>query len=138
MKDSKSEAQLHNLSIPVLMIKRTAGEELISRVRSASSPVRCHLSAKMADDHEGCIICRDTFEIGSTVIRMPFCSHCFHEECGLQWLKSHNTCPVCRRELPTDDPEYEAERRREGRSHAGHVGENLQGADNNWETLLFG
>jgi len=28
-------------------------------------------------------------------IKMP-CGHRFHEKCLLQWLRSHNTCPVCR------------------------------------------
>ena len=27
--------------------------------------------------------------------KMP-CGHRFHENCLLQWLRSHNTCPVCR------------------------------------------
>jgi E3 ubiquitin-protein ligase RNF115/126 len=53
-----------------------------------------------------CNVCLYDFEKGNNVIKMP-CEHVFHEECVLTWLKMHNTCPVCRSELESNDPEYE-------------------------------
>ncbi|GLT29817.1 hypothetical protein SLA2020_046600 [Shorea laevis] len=52
-----------------------------------------------------CTVCKDDFEEGALVKQMP-CKHLYHEECLFPWLKSHNSCPVCRYELPTDDEEY--------------------------------
>eukprot|EP00920_Eleutheroschizon_duboscqi_P040315 GHVT01096640.1.p1 GENE.GHVT01096640.1~~GHVT01096640.1.p1 ORF type:complete len:483 (-),score=70.29 GHVT01096640.1:1559-3007(-) len=57
-----------------------------------------------------CAICRDGYREGDEVHRLTndesACSHVFHCECIVPWLKEHNSCPVCRFELPTDDPQY--------------------------------
>ncbi|KAM0942602.1 putative transcription factor C2H2 family [Dioscorea sansibarensis] len=56
-----------------------------------------------------CAVCKEEFLLGGEeeeeeVKRLP-CSHCYHSECILPWLKERNTCPVCRRKLPTDAEE---------------------------------
>lgn len=55
---------------------------------------------------EGCSVCKDEYEINQWVISLP-CSHRFHDECILPWLKERNSCPTCRFELKTDDHDYE-------------------------------
>jgi E3 ubiquitin-protein ligase RNF115/126 len=57
-----------------------------------------------------CNVCKDEFIIDQEALQMP-CEHLFHPDCLLPWLKNHNSCPVCRLELPTDDPDYEQRRR---------------------------
>ena len=75
-----------------------------------------------------CPVCCEKMQPSEKVIQLEGCGHIFHEECALAWLKSHNTCPYCRRELPTDDPEYDQQRRREQqqdqeqRMHFGNTG----------------
>ena len=45
---------------------------------------------------------------------MPCSSaHVFHIPCLEPWLREHNSCPVCRHELPTDDWAYEARKERD-------------------------
>eukprot|EP01079_Euglenida_sp_SAG-EU17-18_P001224 gene1224-2697_t len=55
----------------------------------------------------GCSVCMEEFCVGDTLMQMP-CEHLFHRPCLLPWLHSHNSCPSCRHELPTNDPDYEA------------------------------
>ncbi|VDM46026.1 unnamed protein product [Toxocara canis] len=66
-----------------------------------------------------CPVCICEWERDESVrlVRMP-CGHILHERCILPWLKRTNSCPVCRHELPCEDPLYETykkqqERRRE-------------------------
>ncbi|PIL27190.1 hypothetical protein GSI_10333 [Ganoderma sinense ZZ0214-1] len=45
---------------------------------------------------ERCPICLDDYDAKDACLRVPACSHWFHEGCLQQWLKGARTCPVCR------------------------------------------
>lgn len=119
MKDSNGEAISLALGIPVVMIKQDDGKLLVGR-STADPSSTCNLEIQSTSKE--CIICCETFDLGQTVLQLPACGHFFHETCALTWLTQHNACPYCRRELPTDDAAYEAERRRTQRTHAGSSG----------------
>ena len=53
-----------------------------------------------------CSICLMEVKEGDDTILLP-CGHMFHDNCVTKWLKIHNTCPLCRFELPTDNADYE-------------------------------
>ncbi|KAK6913433.1 Zinc finger, RING-type [Dillenia turbinata] len=57
-----------------------------------------------------CAVCKDEILCEEKVNQLP-CQHHYHGVCIVPWLKIRNTCPVCRFELPTDDPDYERRKR---------------------------
>lgn len=51
-------------------------------------------AAKTAEEST-CNICWDDFEDNQTTRRLP-CLHSYHKDCIDKWLKTNNTCPICR------------------------------------------
>mmetsp|Transcript_31692 Transcript_31692/g.64375 ORF Transcript_31692/g.64375 Transcript_31692/m.64375 type:complete len:527 (-) Transcript_31692:132-1712(-) len=82
------------------------------------TPCRIQIRPKQSN---ACPVCTEIFRTGDTIVRLPLCGHVFHEACAMAWLTKHNTCPYCRKEYPTEDEGFEAERRRRERER-GSVG----------------
>ena len=57
-------------------------------------------------DEQTCNVCLENFSEGQISNQLD-CGHHFHEKCIVHWLKMRNTCPVCRHELESNDPNYE-------------------------------
>jgi hypothetical protein len=45
-----------------------------------------------------CCICLDGYHPGETICAAatPECNHVFHQECVVEWMTSHDECPLCR------------------------------------------
>ncbi|EEF46175.1 zinc finger protein, putative [Ricinus communis] len=67
--------------------------------------------AKLGQDAE-CAICKENLVVDDKMQELP-CKHTFHPPCLKPWLDEHNSCPICRHELQTDDHAYESWKERE-------------------------
>ncbi|KAB1219883.1 E3 ubiquitin-protein ligase AIP2 [Morella rubra] len=67
--------------------------------------------AKLGKDAE-CAICKENLVVSVRMQELP-CKHTFHPPCLKPWLDEHNSCPICRHELQTDDHAYESQKERE-------------------------
>ena len=150
MKDSSNKARQDD--VPIVMVKRSDGntlKQLLTRSRarkqqaqsksgtSNSNEETINIKIEAKKSVNSCIICTEGFHVGSTVMRLPLCTHVFHETCALSWLTKHNTCPYCRRELPAEDEAYEVERRRTGRTHRASADSQNDGlSEDQWETIF--
>ncbi|MCL7025215.1 hypothetical protein MKW94_022043 [Papaver nudicaule] len=61
-------------------------------------------SSLLNSDSMLCAVCKDEFLVDVEAKQLP-CNHIYHFDCILPWLEQHNSCPVCRFCLPTDEPE---------------------------------
>lgn len=56
---------------------------------------RVTITQEHVDKKRDCSVCMDMFVIDAEAKELP-CEHIFHPDCIDQWLKLHNTCPICR------------------------------------------
>jgi Ring finger domain/PA domain len=120
MTDSAGEIVELNLKIPVLMISQAdliLLEKLIKPVGHGSieishqktdpndisvmSSSRNSMISKLICGRfeDECSICQEKMLEGETVLKLN-CRHAYHATCVQSWLERHNTCPLCRNEMP--------------------------------------
>ena len=57
------------------------------------------IKAKLKEDkEEDCVICMEPMKKNTLARTLP-CMHAFHSRCVDKWLKSNNSCPICKHKL---------------------------------------
>lgn len=52
---------------------------------------------------QDCLICQEEMTVNDSVVLLPGCNHCFHNNCVLKWFSLQSWCPVCRAKIIPDD-----------------------------------
>mmetsp|Transcript_3588 Transcript_3588/g.10562 ORF Transcript_3588/g.10562 Transcript_3588/m.10562 type:complete len:382 (-) Transcript_3588:302-1447(-) len=73
-----------------------------------------------------CPVCDEALNLSEVVIRLA-CKHVFHESCITPWLTNHNTCPICRSELPCETDDGDVKKQLDSSRRAFHM---VQGQGN--------
>ena len=87
-----------------------------------------------------CPVCLDEVAAGGEALEMP-CKHRFHDPCIVPWLEMHSSCPVCRHQLPAEEPaEPAGNGRRAGDEASGNArgGDAGSGGRRHWFSWPFG
>ncbi|KAL6068606.1 E3 ubiquitin-protein ligase RZF1 [Balamuthia mandrillaris] len=107
--DDAEESSFQRLLDRLRELHPPAGPPPASREALDGLPsLRVH--AHLKEEAVRCPVCFEDFVVGRRVLALP-CRHVFDKECVVPWLKQHNTCPVCRYELPVADPQADRERK---------------------------
>jgi len=107
MSDTTKELDTFELNIPVLMISKQDCSIIEKMLNSKSEDeahsnqlFACHIdSGEIKTD---CSICQEEMIENETVLKLA-CRHTYHQQCVTNWLLKHNTCPLCRLEMPKED-----------------------------------
>ena len=58
--------------------------------------------SKLDDDKKSCVICLEEFKADDEVVSL-YCLHLFHKTCIFEWLKGHDSCPICKMNINNMD-----------------------------------
>ncbi|RDX92189.1 putative E3 ubiquitin-protein ligase RHC1A, partial [Mucuna pruriens] len=85
------------------LIEQHVGNDRLGPPPASRSSIDAMPTIKITNEHlhsdSHCPVCKERFELGSEARKMP-CNHIYHSDCIVPWLVQHNSCPVCRVELP--------------------------------------
>ncbi|KAL2453961.1 E3 ubiquitin ligase BIG BROTHER [Abeliophyllum distichum] len=93
--DSMTYEQLQSLGEAVGHESKGLSEDLISRLPSFKYKTGFFSKKRKKEE---CVICFAEYRNGTRLTTLP-CTHIYHSECIVRWLKLNKKCPVCQKEV---------------------------------------
>ncbi|KAF7846923.1 hypothetical protein BT93_L3570 [Corymbia citriodora subsp. variegata] len=93
-----------DMTSPEILDNIPASKEVVAKLPVIT--LSEEILVKMGCDAE-CAICKENLVVNDEMQELP-CKHMYHLHCLKPWLDEHNSCPICRYELQTDDHAYES------------------------------
>ncbi|KAK2664004.1 hypothetical protein Ddye_002578 [Dipteronia dyeriana] len=88
--------------IPMVVMITDAAAAAVTSSESCCCSIQAALEKTRVEDcSRQCVICLEEISVGSEATRMP-CSHVYHQDCIVTWLKQSNLCPLCRFQIPVN------------------------------------
>ena len=101
-----SSEDLNNLSniLPAFMISQESSNliDKLIQIKTLKGTIKVNIGDTV------CSICQEEMVLADEVLKLN-CRHIYHSTCVMSWLESHNTCPLCRVEMPKEDDKYNNE-----------------------------
>jgi hypothetical protein len=99
MTDTVGELTGCTSQIPCYMLSKSDGQ-LLERLYphapiSHEGGSRCAITISVFPRARECSICKDEFCKDEVVLKL-LCRHVYHERCVSEWLRTKNSCPLCR------------------------------------------
>ena len=74
-------------------------QEILGKLRTINlGTEHCKKNSKGNLEFPNCAICCSNISLNQKAIILE-CGHMYHSDCINTWFKTHNTCPICRREI---------------------------------------
>lgn len=96
-----------SLNIPLLMIGKTDSKMIDGMIQNCRTGKRIAADICTENIDPLCSICHESFVELDVVLKLP-CRHMYHEGCVVSWLETHNTCPLCRHDMPIQEKKVAA------------------------------
>lgn len=60
------------------------------------------VTEQMVKDDMDCVVCKEDLVVDEIATPLP-CKHTYHFECISKWLEAHDTCPICRKSIASEE-----------------------------------
>jgi len=98
MDDTVQNNQVDELSV---VSTTSSNENNNAESHQGNQILQMFSSWRRTEEEPECCICLEKYEAGEIICtsKNTECTHVFHKDCVMDWMKNHNQCPLCRTDM---------------------------------------